>query len=98
MTKILVADDLGEDGMAQLRSSGDVTLRPGMDEDTLRQTLTISRGSYMIFLERPVALTLGLITIGLMGLLVLMNRIQRNTVASATKKVVEDVDEDVEPG
>ena len=39
MTKILVADDLGEDGMALLRSSGDVTLRPGMDEDTLRQTL-----------------------------------------------------------
>ncbi len=39
MTKILVADDLGEQGMAMLRESGDVTLKTGMDEATLRQTL-----------------------------------------------------------
>ena len=38
------------------------------------------------------------VQIGLMGLLMLMNRIQRNTVASATKKSADDVDEDVEPG
>lgn len=52
-------------------------------EDTLRQTLTISRGSFMIFLQRPVALTLALVTVGLMGLLVVMNRVQRSTVATA---------------
>lgn len=57
-------------------------------EDTLRQTLTISQGSFMIFVERPVALTLGIVTIVLMGLLVLMNRIQKRTVAEA------QVDED----
>jgi len=39
MTKILVADDLGEEGMAMLRESGDVTLKTGMDEATLRETL-----------------------------------------------------------
>ncbi len=52
-------------------------------EDTLRQTLTISRGSFMIFLERPVALTLGIITLVLIGLLALMNRFQKNTVTEA---------------
>ncbi|MGC6486414.1 MAG: phosphoglycerate dehydrogenase [Planctomycetota bacterium] len=39
MTKILVADDLGEEGMALLRESGDVTLRTGMDEAALRDAL-----------------------------------------------------------
>jgi len=39
MTKILVADDLGDEGMAMLRESGDVTLKTGMDEDALRETL-----------------------------------------------------------
>ncbi len=39
MTKILVADDLGEEGMALLRDVGDVTLKTGMDEATLRETL-----------------------------------------------------------
>ena len=39
MTKILVADDLGEDGMAMLRDVGDVTVKTGMDEDALRSTL-----------------------------------------------------------
>jgi len=39
MTKILVADDLGDEGMAMLRESGDVTLKTGMDEATLRETL-----------------------------------------------------------
>ncbi len=37
--RILVADDLAEDGLAILRSAGQVTLQKGMDEDTLRQTL-----------------------------------------------------------
>lgn len=39
MTKILVADDLGDEGMTMLRESGDVTLKTGMDEATLRETL-----------------------------------------------------------
>lgn len=39
MTKILVADDLGEEGMAMLRDVGDVTVKTGMDEATLRATL-----------------------------------------------------------
>ncbi|MAD34524.1 MAG: phosphoglycerate dehydrogenase [Planctomycetes bacterium] len=39
MTKILVADDLGEEGMAMLRDSGDVTLKTGMKEDALRAEL-----------------------------------------------------------
>ncbi|MFN3240219.1 MAG: phosphoglycerate dehydrogenase [Planctomycetota bacterium] len=39
MTKILVADDLGDEGMAMLRDCGDVTLKTGMDEATLRETL-----------------------------------------------------------
>lgn len=52
-------------------------------EDTLRQTLTISRGSFMIFLERPVSLTLGLVTIVLMVLLLVMNRVQKRTVSNS---------------
>lgn len=52
-------------------------------EDTLRQTLTISQGSFLIFLERPVSLILGLVTIALMTLLVVMNRVQKSTVAKA---------------
>lgn len=39
MTKILVADDLGTEGMAMLREVGDVTVKTGMDEDALRETL-----------------------------------------------------------
>ncbi|MFK7743040.1 MAG: phosphoglycerate dehydrogenase [Planctomycetota bacterium] len=39
MTKILVADDLGKEGMAMLRSAGDVTLQTGMDEAALREAL-----------------------------------------------------------
>lgn len=39
MTKILVADDLGEEGMALLRDAGDVTVKTGMDEAALRETL-----------------------------------------------------------
>ncbi len=37
--KILVADDLGEEGLTILRASCDVTVQTGMDEDTLRATL-----------------------------------------------------------
>ena len=39
MTKILVADDLAEEGLALLRAAGEVTVKKGMDEATLRQTL-----------------------------------------------------------
>ncbi len=56
-----------------------------MAEDTLRQTLTISRGSFAIFYERPVALTLGLVTVGLIVLLSLLNRFQRQTVSRRQK-------------
>lgn len=56
-----------------------------MAEDTLRQTLTISRGSFAIFYERPVSLTLGLVTVGLIVLLTLLNRFQRQTVSRRQK-------------
>jgi len=39
MTKILVADDLAEEGLELLRTAGDVTVKKGMDEATLRATL-----------------------------------------------------------
>ncbi|MEQ1632900.1 MAG: phosphoglycerate dehydrogenase [Planctomycetota bacterium] len=37
--RILVADDLAEDGLAILRTAGEVTFKKGMNEDALRQTL-----------------------------------------------------------
>lgn len=39
MTKILVADDLGDEGMSMLRESGEVTLQTGMNEAALREAL-----------------------------------------------------------
>ena len=39
MTKILVADDLGDEGMSMLHESGEVTLQTGMDEAALRAAL-----------------------------------------------------------
>lgn len=39
MFRILVADDLAEDGLAILRTAGQVTVQKGMDEDTLRKAL-----------------------------------------------------------
>ena len=56
-----------------------------MAEDTLRQTLTISRGSFAIFYERPVSLTLGLVTVGLIVLLTALNRFQRRAVSQRQK-------------
>lgn len=56
-----------------------------MAEETLRQSLTISRGSFAIFYERPVSLTLGLVTIGLMVLLAFLNRFQRKAVSQRQK-------------
>ncbi|MCA8974627.1 MAG: phosphoglycerate dehydrogenase [Planctomycetes bacterium] len=38
-TRILVADELSEEGMGLLRAAGEVTVRTGMDEDALRQAL-----------------------------------------------------------
>ncbi len=37
--RILVADDLAEDGLAILRTAGEVTVQKGMNEDALRQKL-----------------------------------------------------------
>lgn len=37
--RILVADDLAEDGLAILRTAGEVTVKKGMDENALRATL-----------------------------------------------------------
>jgi D-3-phosphoglycerate dehydrogenase len=37
--RILVADDLAEEGLAILRQAGEVTVKKGMDEATLRQSL-----------------------------------------------------------
>lgn len=45
-------------------------------EETLRQTLTISRGSFAIFVERPIALTLGIITLAILSLLPFLRRFQ----------------------
>jgi D-3-phosphoglycerate dehydrogenase len=39
MTRILVADDLAEEGLELLRAAGDVTVQKGMDESTLRLAL-----------------------------------------------------------
>ncbi|MCA8954061.1 MAG: phosphoglycerate dehydrogenase [Planctomycetes bacterium] len=39
MTKILVADELSAEGIELLREAGEVTVKKGMDEDTLRATL-----------------------------------------------------------
>jgi len=39
MTKILVADELAEEGLQLLRAAGEVTVKKGMDEDSLRATL-----------------------------------------------------------
>jgi putative tricarboxylic transport membrane protein len=50
-------------------------------EDTLRQTLTISRGSFMIFVERPIALLLGVVTVALVVLMVFMRRFQKGVSA-----------------
>ena len=37
--RILVADDLAEDGLTILRTAGEVTVQKGMNEDALRQKL-----------------------------------------------------------
>lgn len=47
-------------------------------EDTLRQTLTISQGSFLIFVQRPVALLLGVVTVALVALMLLMRRLQKS--------------------
>jgi putative tricarboxylic transport membrane protein len=49
-------------------------------EDTLRQTLTISRGSFLIFLQRPVSLLLGVMTVALVLLTLVLRRFQKSTV------------------
>jgi putative tricarboxylic transport membrane protein len=48
-----------------------------LGEEALRQTLTISRGSGMIFLERPASLSIILVTVALLVLLPLMARMGR---------------------
>ena len=47
-------------------------------EEALRQTLTISRGSFMIFLDRPASLWIISITIAVIGLVPLMQRLGRS--------------------
>jgi putative tricarboxylic transport membrane protein len=42
-------------------------------EEALRQTLTISRGSFIIFVERPASLWIIGVTIFLLAILPLMN-------------------------
>lgn len=58
-------------------------------EDTLRQSLTISRGSFAIFYERPVSLTLGIVTIVLIVLMSFLRRFQ-SSVGSETGEPDED--------
>ena len=43
-------------------------------EEALRQTLTISRGSFGIFIDRPASIWIIVVTIGLVGVLPLINR------------------------
>lgn len=47
-------------------------------EEALRQTLTISRGSFMIFVERPASLWIIIVTAVLLLLLPVLNRVGRN--------------------
>lgn len=54
-------------------------------EEALRQTLTISRGSFMIFVERPASLWIILVTLLLVVMLPLLNRIGKK--AQLVKKL-----------
>jgi len=54
-------------------------------EEALRQTLTISRGSFMIFVERPASVWIILVTLMLVVMLPLLNRIGKK--AQMVKKL-----------
>jgi putative tricarboxylic transport membrane protein len=54
-------------------------------EEALRQTLTISRGSFMIFIERPASLWITLVTLLLVVMLPVLNRIGKK--AQLVKKL-----------
>ncbi|WP_349369290.1 tripartite tricarboxylate transporter permease [Salinarimonas sp.] len=51
-------------------------------EEALRQTLTISRGSFAIFVERPASLWIIAVTIVLLGLVPLVQKLSRGTAAA----------------
>ncbi len=53
-------------------------------EEALRQTLTISRGSFLIFVERPASLWIIAITIAVLFLVPLMQRLGRGPERTAT--------------
>ena len=54
-------------------------------EEALRQTMTISRGSFAIFVERPPSLWIIAITIALVVLLPLLNRFGNSSSGKAEK-------------
>ncbi|UMA66764.1 tripartite tricarboxylate transporter permease (plasmid) [Roseivivax marinus] len=54
-------------------------------EEALRQTLAISRGSFMIFVERTPSLVIIAVTVALVLLLPLLNRIGKSSASSAEK-------------
>jgi putative tricarboxylic transport membrane protein len=54
-------------------------------EEALRQTMTISRGSFSIFIERPASLWIIGVTVVLVGLLPLINRFGKRTSQEAKK-------------
>jgi putative tricarboxylic transport membrane protein len=49
-------------------------------EEALRQTLTISRGSFMIFIDRPVSIWIMVITLAILSAAPLMRRFQEKEV------------------
>ena len=55
-------------------------------EEALRQTLTISRGSFWIFLERPGSIWIIAITVGVLLLVPLMQRLGRPSAAGVEKE------------
>jgi putative tricarboxylic transport membrane protein len=52
-------------------------------EEALRQTLTISRGSFGIFIERPASLWIIAVTIAMLGLLPLLGRAGKSAKVTA---------------
>ena len=70
--RILVADDLAEEGLQLLRQYGDVTVRKGMDESTLRDALAgvhalVVRSATQVT-ERSLELAADLVLVGRAGI------------------------------
>lgn len=83
--RILVADDLAEEGLQLLRQCGDVTVRKGMDESTLREALPgihalVVRSATQVT-ERSLQLASELVLVGRAGI-----GVDNIDVAAATQR------------